>query len=415
MSREARNGRTWSRFVTAGVFLTVLQVPGCWCEPVPKELFSPFPGGLGGGSAAYCPAWAESACTHAQRCDPPLYKAFTDQGGCVANMRQRCERENAQLLAAETQGRANYDPLHARGCLEQEATRGCHEDVSESCANVFEGNLISGQPCDGDLECAPGLFCSGGPLTCGLCVGLYPPGGPCWGPTSCEPGLACVSGRCTRPLNAGASCYSSPEACPEGSTCFPFIPGLGPLPISTCTAPLKEGAPCDRSNPLAAPCVTGLVCATRGDEPQRCRGPVDVGQTCDPQGVTAPLCQDLGSRLFCDGTSRTCKTTTVVIHGAACGDANVCSGQDRCVAGSCEFRPRHGESCTVDAAGDPCFESRCTQGLCVQPARLGERCDAGCPGLDCVSGLCGKGPCDAGEPWDAWVPPPDGGENGVTP
>ncbi len=158
---NASNVRVQS-WMSAWAVLLVLQVPGCWCEPVEPEKFNTLPAGLAGGADDYCAAWAQSACQRAQRCDPAVYAGFNSLGGCAVRMEERCRRDHAPQLAAESVQRVQYDNRHAQGCVTQEATRGCNEPESTSCARVFTGAVPANQPCVDDGECASGLWCSGG-------------------------------------------------------------------------------------------------------------------------------------------------------------------------------------------------------------------------------------------------------------
>jgi hypothetical protein len=409
---NASNVRVQS-WMSAWAVLLVLQVPGCWCEPVEPEKFNTFPAGLAGGADDYCAAWAQSACQRAQRCDPAVYAGFNSLGGCAVRMEERCRRDHAPQLAAESVQRVQYDNRHAQGCVTQEATRGCNEPESTSCARVFTGAVPANQPCVDDGECASGLWCSGGPLSCGVCTARAPLGGPCWTPSSCQAGLTCLGGLCNQPLGLGAGCATAPDACGNGTFCFPVIPGVGPLPFSTCASPAGEGASCGGQLPL--PCNIGLTCVTTADRGAICLAPLAEGAACDPQGTATPPCADLGKRLFCDSGSRTCRAVTVAALDDGCGLSAVCQAQLRCQSNRCVARPRPGEACSVDPGGDPCFESTCQAGTCVANAAAGDGCDAGCPGLSCVGNTCGKGVCDGGEAFDAWVPPPDASMPNVTP
>lgn len=387
-----------TRFGMAALVGLFLQIPGCWCEPVEPEQFNAFPSPLEGGSSAFCGSLAPAQCEYLARCAPAEHAGLeATQGGCQQASAQQCERDNAGYQAAEAAGRARFDGVLARGCVDGVRARGCGEDAPPACAEVFGGSVQQGGQCDEDLECAAGLFCSGGPLTCGVCVGKFGPDGPCWSDSSCQAGLACKEDRCTRPLALGSGCAEDPTACPSGSICFPPF-----VEFAVCTALANPGATCSQFSP----CKAGLACVAQ-DAGSSCVGPVASGAACDPQGRTAPVCDGEGVRFFCNPTTRLCEELTVAAADGDCGTGVVCPSHQRCTAGVCQDRPTVGEACQVSSGVDPCFLSRCVRGLCVQNARAGEPCDAGCAGLACVDGRCGKTPCDGGEAWDAWVPPPD--------
>ncbi|MBI5496074.1 MAG: hypothetical protein HY904_13705 [Deltaproteobacteria bacterium] len=386
------------RWLAVLATLAALQVPGCWCEPVLPEPFNTFPEPQPGTAADFCAAWAGAACAHAQRCDPATYAAV-DVEGCEPAMTARCERERAPQRAAEQQGRMHYDKRHARGCIEFERDRACDQAPSPSCVDVFSGRVTADQPCTMEAECAPGLYCSGGPDTCGLCVARYPLGGPCWGPTGCQVGLLCTDGRCTGTLRLGQGCTGTTTPCPAGSMCFPPFPPLG-----VCTALGVEGADCQAGGGFSLPCAPGLVCSAT-DGGTHCLGPGEEGAACDSAGQRAPRCHDDGVRLYCDATTQRCAAVRVSPAGGACGASSICRADERCVSGTCTPRPRAGDACSAGAA-EACFDSACTGGRCVAAARLGEPCDAGCPGLHCVAAACGAEACDGGRAWDAggWAP-----------
>ncbi|MEW5853383.1 MAG: hypothetical protein AB2A00_31695 [Myxococcota bacterium] len=389
-------------FVALASLWLALQAPGCWCDPAVAERFNTFPSGLEGGAADYCAAWARAECDYASRCDPALFQGLGGQSGCADGMRTRCEMEHADLLASEAAGRVTYDTHHARGCVEQRGGRSCGGEEPTSCGLVFSGAVTLDRACRREHECAPGLFCSGGPDTCGLCVSRYGMDGPCWDASSCQTGLRCVEGRCRGLLAVGAACAETPDLCPDGTSCSPPIPQL-----AACTAPVGEGAACVTyiaNFPIPLTCQEGLVCV--GTTSPSCRRLAREGEGCDPQARTAPPCEDNGVRLFCDDD--VCAPLEIVGEGSACGTGVICTADTVCSGGTCQRRPRAGEECSPGAQ-EPCFQSSCAGGLCVAHARVGEPCDAGCPGLECVSGRCGLGPCDGGMAWDAYVPPEDGG------
>lgn len=401
-------------FSSVAVLMLALQVNGCWCNPPKPEVFNNFPVADPADPRDYCAAWAPTECAFAERCEPATRAALDENGGCNAGMTVRCNERYATYLAGIEAGRTTYDGYLARGCLSERGNRGCDDEEPAVCGRVFGGGVKQGQPCTIDLECADGLFCSGGPESCGVCVDRAGAGGPCWSDSSCEASTRCVDGNCTPVLNAGAPCFGKESLCSSSTFC-PIVPPGIPFPpeyqgLITCQNIARAGATCE---PLfgfiQVPCATGLTClATDGGH--LCFDPAGEGEACDAMGRTAPTCAGQGVRTYCDAVSHLCTTIRVVGSGEACGSSAVCNEASQCVNGTCAERPREGDACTSSGTEDPCFESHCVDGNCRAPGLAGSSCDEGCAaGLVCVDGRCGAAACDGGVAWDAGPRVRDGG------
>lgn len=98
----------------------------------------------------------------------------------------------------------------------------------------------------------------------------------------------------------------------------------------------------------------------------------------------------------CLGDERTCVVPVIVGIGEACGGARLCDVLARCVAGTCEARPREGEPCDLSFEGR-CVggDTVCDEGVCRtmradEVALEGEPCEAG----QACAGAAGACPVD---------------------
>ena len=279
---ESLAGR-WPVVVVGTGLALALQSGGCWCVPPEPERFNAFPSGGPASLQDYCRAWADTECPAVQRCHPAEFAAVGGDAGCSLVQDRRCNEELAPWVGAVTVGRAAYDPLLARGCLEVRADLACDQPDPSPCDQFLTGAVTAGQPCGQDIECARGLFCSGGPDSCGLCVQRAGEGGACWGPTSCQNHLRCVEGLCQATLSTGALCAADPGRCPEGTVCAGAYP-----PLASCVLPGLVGADC-----TTVPCSAGLTCVTTVTG-QTCSRPLDQGEPCDPLGELTAACDGAG-------------------------------------------------------------------------------------------------------------------------
>jgi hypothetical protein len=388
----ARRGGRWAGLL---VVLVTLQSRGCWCEASATERFNPVPPSGPATFRAFCDGWAERECAWLGWCRPAEHAGLEATGGCLVGASLRCQRRYALLSAAMAQGRATYDDRLGGACLAAWRQRGCVDDVPSACGQVLRGAAQVLDACAHDDECAAGLFCSGGPQTCGLCVPRSGPGGPCWSDGSCQEGSRCRDGQCIPASRAGQPCQPGEDLCDDGMVCG------GQAPFTTCGLPGADGAPCD-----TWPCALGHGCvAAQGV----CRPEAPTGGRCSPTSQEAPPCQAQGAWLHCDEESLACVTVLVSSQGGPCGGREVCASHLQCVTGRCAARSLAGDPCQGD---DNCFESRCEAGTCVAPPVPGDPCQGGCAPLSCVGGLCASRPCASGTPWDAGVDAGGAGDGG---
>jgi hypothetical protein len=388
-------GGRWPLGVVAAGWALLVQSGGCWCVPPEPESFNTFPRGGPPSLLSYCREWALSECPHVESCQPALFTALGGAAGCPLAMERTCDEDLSPWMAAVAAGRAWYDPLLARGCLDVRVHRDCGEADPPPCNEFLSGVVGTHQPCRQGLECVRGHFCSGGPDSCGLCLRRATLGEACWGPGTCQPPLRCKDGLCQDTLSTGALCAADPTACPDGTVCAGAYP-----PLATCVLPGLNGADCS-----VVPCRQGLTCVLSLAGPT-CLPPVPAGQDCDPLGEYTAACDGLGARTYCDPVEGLCRPVRVVAGGESCGASSVCRADHVCQGRVCRPLPQVGQPCAVSSAGeDPCYRSRCVRSTCQPASVVGEPCDGGCVGLSCVGGTCGVGGCDGGQSWDAWVPP----------
>jgi YD repeat-containing protein len=214
---------------------------------------------------------------------------------------------------------------------------GCDFVPASSGSSCADGDLCNGEEtCDGAGVCGAGT-----PL-------VVDDGNPCTA-DACDP----VLGATHTPVAAGTSCTDL-NACNGAETCD--AAGI----CQGGTAPtVDDGNPCtsDVCDPVTGVVHTPLPNGTSCADPDACNGE----ETCDPQGV----CQAGTPPVVDDGnvcTEDACEPATGVTHvpvtaGTACGDSNVCNGDELCdAAGTCApgapLSVDDGNACTVDAC-DP--------------------------------------------------------------
>lgn len=376
-------------FAILGIGL-LIQSTGCWCQPAPVEHFNEFPPGSPGTANEFCGVWAAAECSYIDRCRPALKQALGEEGGCIPFMTDHCERKHGRFRAIEQLDHATYDPHLARSCIDSTARRACGVSQPKTCQWVFHGVLKERDPCRDSSECATGLICAihGG---CGACFSSVASERTrmCRPHPSCSEELLCNQMLCGGAV-PGSTCSSS-FSCEEGSECVM----LG----STwqCVKPGVQSASC-----AVIPCADGYTCVNTASGPT-CAPDALLEGNCDPNGLTAPRCQEQGIRLACDGATQRCVPVRVVSLGGTCdGNLDICQSNLHCAQGVCETRPRAGQSCQMDTK-DPCWASHCLHETCVVLGRVGESCDGTCLGMDCVNNVCGSYPCSFGTVWDAGI------------
>jgi hypothetical protein len=215
----------------------------------------------------------------------------------------------AAIVAATTAGKAHYDPVAARACLdavtaiECGAMREAPGILGDVCQKVFTGTIADGGRCVHDLECLPGRFCAG----TGTCDGTCMPAGPlCNADVQCGSGQACqvMSGSSTDPSIGSCVTEVPPgtagEPCGTNNRCeADLLCGLS----GTCVPSAREGEPCNPGfNPYVV-CAGGLVCISddSGNNPT-CMKPAARGESCQVKAQ----CGGMFSSLICDETRHKC-------------------------------------------------------------------------------------------------------------
>jgi hypothetical protein len=138
------------------------------------------------------------------------------------------------------------------------------------CADVFKGVQASGERCHADVECATGLACDQGTLSCAAPAAVD---ASCE-TISCADTAWCNAGTCTAKLAAGATCTSETDnwgydVCAAGMSCD----YSSSLDRSICAAPVAIDGTCGDGN---IPCVTGARC----DGSNVCKALIADGADC---------------------------------------------------------------------------------------------------------------------------------------
>jgi hypothetical protein len=270
-----------------------------------------------------------------------------------------------QLQAAVANGTIVYHGDRAQACIDQfnSASCGALSAGPGNCADVFEGTIATGQPCDLSEQCVS-TYCdtSGGGTTCprGTCRALAAAGGSCTTDSQCMSGLYCAMGTgpmgtCTAEIASGGACDQTMNPhCANGLSC---VTPMGST-MGTCGTPAAaaEGQPC------TGLCDTGLVCAYSGMGSPTCRRPRTDG-TCQ---LAFGALTDCGSGQTCTGTFTTPNGMCVAYPTAGMPCNGVCGGGSTCVGssgmGTCVVLHHNGEACTMDA---DCYSTHCTSGTCA--------------------------------------------------
>ncbi|MFQ5493742.1 MAG: hypothetical protein ACE5EX_00010 [Phycisphaerae bacterium] len=327
----------------------------------------------------------------------------------------------------------------------------CNIGVCNPVTGVCEPSPVNeGGPCD-DTDpcttldtCAAGA-CAGTPVDCsilndicvvgvcnavnGLCeTAPANEGGACNDGDACTNADVCVAGVCAgTPVPGCQSCVIDVD-CTDGNpctddTCFP--PGVcvhfdNLLPCDdadlctlndTCAGGVCAGSPVDCSV-VADDCNIGVcnpVDGTCVPQPANEGGPCNDGDPCTLTGVcTAGACVappvdcsaagDVCNVGVCNAATGVCEPQPAN-EGGLCDDANVCTQNDVCVAGTCTGTPVAGcMQCVVAADcddADPCTDDTCVPpGICVHANNTAPCDDANpCTNMDtCAADVCAGTP-----------------------
>ncbi len=294
MSSRGLSRAVYDRFVRSVVFMALGVLAGCSSPPPPVAL------------GEFSLAARTALCDWAVRCshvpDTEVCERFIDP-------KDYDTRRAEDAVAA---GRLGWDAAAAGRCVA--ATRDAHcmavPFSDSSCKEYLIGRVAEGGACTSDYECEGGAPCESAVCDTQCCVGVC--GAP---PTvTVEPPLLHEIGEsCTTHFDCVVEAY-----CDEDGVCAPM--------------PEEEGEHC------LFGCAPGdLYCDVDALE---CRAYAPLGEACDADGVTAPLCNRTYS--FCDGV---CALRPDV--GEPCDEE-----QRRCIpplfcgaGGTCERRQAAGASC----------------------------------------------------------------------
>lgn len=252
-------------------------------------------------------------------------------------------------------------------CISAVGANGCSELSAGSGACAFtSGSLPAGSSCESDSQCQSGACnLAGGDGGFSLCGTCFPPsaiGQSCMG-HSCGTGAACVytggnGSTCVAVTlsDVGGSCDGQAKQCKAGLLCNGST--------HVCAAPGAAGAPCNFDSDCASP----LVCPPSAGAATTCASPGQAGARCGQDSHCA-------TGLGCDTNASVCGPVTYVGAGQAC------SGNTRCLVGSCPFSGGPGGGTTggtcpaVIPDGQPCSNqsatgtcdtlANCANGVCV--------------------------------------------------
>jgi len=217
-------------------------------------------------------------------------------------------------------------------------------DGPNPCDVLFEGQLLDGEECDDNLQCAGDAYCDDSDgLACGTCAPKLLVDDACDSNNQCSSGLcASTDNTCQEYGLIGDTCADNDECsgrleCDAGGLCVAEtiwalndacdgqdIPNQCGFPISdwychpannVCTAYLELGDNCFQGAGFCR-IFDYESCENGGQNPTDvCIAPVIVGEgeTCDFQ--TGEKCAD---GLFCDGNTDTCVAPAV--EGDSCVD-----------------------------------------------------------------------------------------------
>ncbi|TNF27106.1 MAG: hypothetical protein EP329_20110 [Deltaproteobacteria bacterium] len=399
---------------SAGDFVWEWPQRGTPGEPNAGQTFDGCPAGC--ASASECDDG--DVCTGAESCDagsctPGTPLVCDDGDACTAD---GCDPATGCTIAAIT-------------CDDGDA---CTADGCDPATGCFSAAI----PCDdGDActtdGCDPATGCTTAPVTCDdgdACTadGCDPATGCTTAAITCDDGDACTTDGC----DPATGCVFSPLPCDDGDACTVNACDAATGCAVVGTVSCDDGNPCtaDSCDPAVgcvyAPVVDGTSCA----DADLCDGAeICVAGAC---AAGAPLTCDDGDPCTADACNPAsgCDNGPVA-DGTSCADADLCNGDETCVAGACtagaplacddgdacttdSCDPQAGctstpptcgaaDGCCVEGCGDPDCGAVCGDGVC-DGAAAGEDChscpsDCRCGGKACSKSCCGDGVCEGNE------------------
>jgi hypothetical protein len=282
-----------------------------------------------------CTAFVKATCMKRDACTANIGTSMIYGG------RAECEQhEMPKCLATLTARGTSKTPALLSACTASLAQQSCVDyldNVLTAACTPKAGSLANGAPCLSSWQCAT-TFCS------------LPHGDVCG---ACAPRPTVGSSCATTVCGSGLQCHSS---------------------TMTCEKTVGAGATCDKNNP----CAAGFACVGNAAGAQgTCKAEgTTVGTACDPKSVTVPGC-DKDAGLYCDATTKQCKTIATAKAGQPCGtvngaevmcvDGGLCVGATALQPGTCKAPAADGAACDA-VNGPPCINpAKCVGGVCKQP------------------------------------------------
>ena len=233
--------------------------------------------------------------------------------------------EAAALGASASAGRLAYSQSQADACLASLNSNTCADPGGQSapppspaaCDQVFVGQVLNGNSCIMDRECANG-YCAVGTTCPGSCTAFLAVGASCGAAhtaAACGPGNVCAGNPSDRacaastpPGGAGEPCSNGYPQCATGYYCLSHI----------CTPLVAEGGVCTTSSPaLAEECAVGLACGSD----LRCHPIARLGESC----ATATCAEGF----YCSAATHTCAEPPRL--GQDCSDAKAFCVDSYCI------------------------------------------------------------------------------------
>ncbi len=226
-----------------------------------------------------------------------------------------------------------------------------------------------GFPCDSDLECAAGCYCTdevAGDGVWGTCV----ESGYCTTDRDCGSGMECDAGTC-KPVDRGCT---ADDQCPDGTVCDETYRVCVEDPSCQANTDCRPGNVCD---PATGTCVPTTGCTSDAECPDGSYCDEDRG-TCTP-GVDpeAPTC---GGTVSCNQGAPRCPAGQVPLIDPTTG----------CYTGTCEVIASCDTApvCTAITDEASCQDREdCSTAYTGRNCRMpgGAACQAGVPGCVCES------------------------------
>jgi len=284
-----------------------------------------------------CADRSTQLCTRSDTCSHYAIQAnYGDLETCKTRVALDCK---ARLTAPKT-GWTTDEYEACAGALQGAACVDLFAGALPQACQPVAGQLVNGNTCGDDSQCASAFCANGTPDQCGTC-----------GPATRE-GDPCIN-----------------EDCPFGLACIAEV----------CIKRAKENEACDAAK---KPCVSGLYCSAAkadagGDAGLTCSPGLKLGDTCDPALATTGPC-DGTTGLFCNTQTLKCAAPSFVRPGDPCGlqtngTINACPGTHYCKPNAgdggeslCEPRALDKSACDNDPTkGAPCVApAHCVAGAC---------------------------------------------------